>query len=91
MVHARFSTNVLPRWDLAQPFRISAHNGEINTLRGNVNWMRARAVEVPQPPVRRRHRKLRPVIDERRLGLEPVRQRARAADHGGPLASSTRS
>src|SRR4029077_16368316 len=42
LVHARFSTNVLPRWDLAQPFRMSAHNGEINTLRGNVNWMRAR-------------------------------------------------
>src|SRR5438270_319715 len=35
VVHARFSTNVLPRWDLAQPARMSAHNGEINTLRGN--------------------------------------------------------
>ena len=41
-VHARFSTNVLPRWDLAQPLRMIAHNGEINTLRGNTNWMRAR-------------------------------------------------
>jgi glutamate synthase (NADPH/NADH) large chain len=42
IVHARFSTNVLPRWDLAQPARMSAHNGEINTLRGNVAWMQAR-------------------------------------------------
>jgi glutamate synthase domain-containing protein 2/glutamate synthase domain-containing protein 1/glutamate synthase domain-containing protein 3 len=42
IVHARFSTNVLPRWDLAQPSRLSAHNGEINTLRGNVAWMQAR-------------------------------------------------
>ncbi len=42
IVHARFSTNVLPRWDLAHPARMSAHNGEINTLRGNVAWMSAR-------------------------------------------------
>ncbi|MGH7723450.1 MAG: glutamate synthase large subunit [Candidatus Dormibacteria bacterium] len=42
LVHARFSTNVLPRWDLAQPARLCAHNGEINTLRGNAAWMRAR-------------------------------------------------
>jgi glutamate synthase (NADPH/NADH) large chain len=42
VVHSRFSTNVLPRWDLAQPFRYIAHNGEINTVRGNRNWMTAR-------------------------------------------------
>ena len=42
VVHSRFSTNVLPRWDLAQPFRFIAHNGEINTVRGNRNWMVAR-------------------------------------------------
>jgi glutamate synthase domain-containing protein 2/glutamate synthase domain-containing protein 1/glutamate synthase domain-containing protein 3 len=42
IVHARFSTNVLPRWDLAHPARMSAHNGEINTLRGNAAWMSAR-------------------------------------------------
>ncbi|KAJ1445048.1 hypothetical protein M885DRAFT_626561 [Pelagophyceae sp. CCMP2097] len=42
--HRRFSTNTLPRWSLAQPFRLLAHNGEINTIRGNVNWMAARAV-----------------------------------------------
>jgi glutamate synthase domain-containing protein 2/glutamate synthase domain-containing protein 1/glutamate synthase domain-containing protein 3 len=42
MVHSRYSTNTFPTWDLAQPFRYLAHNGEINTLRGNINWMRAR-------------------------------------------------
>ena len=42
VVHSRFSTNTLPRWDLAQPFRYIAHNGEINTVRGNRHWMTAR-------------------------------------------------
>ncbi|PIA49013.1 hypothetical protein AQUCO_01300099v1 [Aquilegia coerulea] len=42
LVHSRFSTNTFPSWDRAQPMRIVGHNGEINTLRGNVNWMRAR-------------------------------------------------
>ncbi len=42
MVHQRFSTNTFPTWDLAHPFRMVCHNGEINTLRGNVNWIRAR-------------------------------------------------
>ena len=42
LIHSRFSTNVLPTWPLAHPFRTLAHNGEINTLRGNVNWMRSR-------------------------------------------------
>ncbi len=42
LVHQRFSTNTFPTWDLAHPFRMIAHNGEINTMRGNVNWMAAR-------------------------------------------------
>ena len=42
MVHSRYSTNTFPTWDLAHPFRFLAHNGEINTLRGNLNWMSAR-------------------------------------------------
>ncbi|HEY4328093.1 MAG TPA: glutamate synthase central domain-containing protein, partial [Phycisphaerae bacterium] len=42
LVHSRFSTNTFPSWDRAHPFRFMAHNGEINTRRGNVNWMRAR-------------------------------------------------
>jgi len=42
LVHQRFSTNTFPSWELAHPFRFMAHNGEINTLRGNINWMMAR-------------------------------------------------
>jgi len=42
LVHQRYSTNTFPTWDLAQPFRFLCHNGEINTLRGNINWMTAR-------------------------------------------------
>ncbi|MFH0908052.1 MAG: glutamate synthase large subunit [bacterium] len=42
LVHQRYSTNTFPTWDLAQPFRFLCHNGEINTLRGNVNWLTAR-------------------------------------------------
>ncbi len=46
LVHQRFSTNTFPTWDLAHPFRLIAHNGEINTLRGNVNWIRAREHDI---------------------------------------------
>ena len=42
LVHSRYSTNTFPSWPLAHPYRYVAHNGEINTLRGNINWMRAR-------------------------------------------------
>ena len=42
LVHQRFSTNTFPSWPLAHPYRYVAHNGEINTLRGNINWMKAR-------------------------------------------------
>ncbi len=42
LVHQRFSTNTFPKWDLAHPFRMIAHNGEINTVQGNINWMAAR-------------------------------------------------
>eukprot|EP01084_Bolivina_argentea_P192727 330784_1 len=49
LVHSRFSTNTFPSWDRAQPNRISCHNGEINTLRGNKNWMHARS-SIAQSP-----------------------------------------
>jgi glutamate synthase (NADPH/NADH) large chain len=48
-VHQRFSTNTFPAWSLAHPYRFIAHNGEINTLRGNVNWMAARQASVSSP------------------------------------------
>jgi len=49
MIHSRFSTNTFPSWDRAQPCRFMAHNGEINTLRGNVNWMNARQGMMQSP------------------------------------------
>ncbi|HEV3007426.1 MAG TPA: glutamate synthase subunit alpha, partial [Burkholderiales bacterium] len=49
LVHQRFSTNTFPSWDLAHPFRLICHNGEINTLRGNVNWIRARQGAISSP------------------------------------------
>ncbi|MDZ7754087.1 MAG: glutamate synthase large subunit [Gammaproteobacteria bacterium] len=49
LVHARFSTNTLGAWDLAHPYRHLVHNGEINTLRGNQNWMRAREATLASP------------------------------------------
>ena len=48
-MHQRFSTNTFPSWQLAHPYRMVAHNGEINTLRGNVNWMAARQASVSSP------------------------------------------
>ena len=57
LVHQRFSTNTFPSWPLAHPYRFVAHNGEINTLRGNINWMRAREGLLAERSVRRRPRR----------------------------------
>ncbi len=62
VVHSRFSTNVLPRWDLAQPFRYIAHNGEINTVRGNRNWMTARETTLESDVFPLPLRELTPII-----------------------------
>jgi glutamate synthase domain-containing protein 2/glutamate synthase domain-containing protein 1/glutamate synthase domain-containing protein 3 len=65
LVHQRFSTNTFPEWDLAHPFRYLAHNGEINTLQGNVNWMRAREAQLASPLFSKKDlRQLSPVIRE---------------------------
>ena len=53
LVHSRFSTNTFPSWPLAQPLRLIAHNGEINTVRGNRNWMAAREGRLQVRPARR--------------------------------------
>jgi glutamate synthase domain-containing protein 2/glutamate synthase domain-containing protein 1/glutamate synthase domain-containing protein 3 len=62
MVHQRFSTNTFPSWDLAHPFRLICHNGEINTLRGNVNWIRARQGAISSPVLGEDLRKIWPLI-----------------------------
>ena len=64
LVHQRFSTNTFPSWPLAQPFRYIAHNGEFNTLRGNINWMRAREALCASPLFGEDLKKLFPIIDE---------------------------
>jgi len=65
LVHQRFSTNTLPTWPLAQPFRLVAHNGEINTLRGNLNQMRAREVGLASPLFGDDLERIKPIFDEK--------------------------
>jgi len=64
LVHSRFSTNTFPNWARAHPYRYIAHNGEINTLRGNVNWMKARESMFESELMGNDVKKIRPVIDE---------------------------
>ena len=64
LVHSRFSTNTFPSWDRAHPNRYIAHNGEINTLRGNVNWMKAAQANFKSPLFGKDIKKVIPVINE---------------------------
>ncbi|MDD1622990.1 MAG: glutamate synthase large subunit [Methylococcaceae bacterium] len=64
LVHQRFSTNTFPTWDLAHPFRMIAHNGEINTVRGNVNWMAARRQTMASEILGEDLKKIWPLIGE---------------------------
>jgi glutamate synthase domain-containing protein 2/glutamate synthase domain-containing protein 1/glutamate synthase domain-containing protein 3 len=64
LVHSRYSTNTFPSWELAHPYRLIAHNGEINTLRGNRNWMRARESQLASALFGDDLPKLLPVIRE---------------------------
>ena len=64
LVHQRFSTNTFPSWPLAHPYRYIAHNGEINTLRGNINWMRARESLLQSDVLGEDMKKILPVIRE---------------------------
>jgi len=63
LVHSRFSTNTFPSWPLAHPYRYIAHNGEINTVRGNRNWMRAREALLASPLIDGDISRLFPIID----------------------------
>ena len=82
LVHQRFSTNTFPSWKLAHPFRFIAHNGEINTVRGNVNWMNARRRTLESPLARRRSRQDVAAHPARPVGHRVPRQCARAAGRG---------
>ena len=63
-MHSRFSTNTFPSWERSHPYRLIAHNGEINTLRGNVNWMHAREKALESPLFGNDVDRLLPIIDE---------------------------
>ena len=63
--HRRFSTNTTPKWPLAQPFRLIGHNGEINTLQGNINWVASRQETLTHPIWEGREAELAPLVDTR--------------------------
>jgi glutamate synthase (NADPH/NADH) large chain/glutamate synthase (ferredoxin) len=64
LVHSRFSTNTFPSWELAHPYRVICHNGEINTVMGNVNWMRARESELQSELFGEDLHKILPVVTQ---------------------------
>ncbi|MCE9500810.1 MAG: glutamate synthase large subunit [Leptospira sp.] len=64
LTHTRFSTNTFPTWDLAHPYRMIAHNGEINTLRGNINWMAARQMAMESPLFGDELKRMLPIVME---------------------------
>jgi len=64
LVHARFSTNTLGAWHLAHPYRHIIHNGEINTIQGNINWMRSRETDLEHPELGEDLETIKPVIND---------------------------
>ena len=64
LVHARFSTNTLGAWHLAHPYRNIIHNGEFNTIQGNINWMRARETDIAHPEFGEEIERIKPIIDD---------------------------
>ncbi len=74
LVHQRFSTNTFPEWPLAHPYRYVAHNGEINTVKGNYNWMRAREGVMSSPVLGDDLEKLYPISYARPVRHRDLRQ-----------------
>ncbi len=90
MMHSRFSTNTFPSWDRAQPNRFMSHNGEINTVLGNRNWMNAREGVGESRILRRRPEEAVPDRRAGHLRLRHVRQRAGIPADVGPHAAGSR-
>ena len=88
LVHQRFSTNTFPSWPLAHPYRYIAHNGEINTLTGNINWMRAREGLLDVRRARRRPEEDPADHPRRRQRYGHLRQRARVPGHDRAVAAA---
>ncbi len=89
LVHSRFSTNTFPSWPLAHPYRFVAHNGEINTVQGNENWMRAREAMLRSPHLAQPRAGV-PDLHAGRVRHRPLRRGARAAPPRRALAATTR-
>ena len=90
VVHSRFSTNTFPSWPLSHPFRFIAHNGEINTVMGNRNWMRAREALLASDLIPGDLERLYPICTPGRLRLRVLRRGPRAAAHGRAHRCRTR-
>ena len=90
LVHSRFSTNTLGTWDLAHPFNLLCHNGEINTVRGNGAWLTAREPQLRIGRVRRRPAEAVPDRRGALVGLGQAGRDARAAGAGRPHRCRTR-
>ena len=90
VVHSRFSTNTFPSWPLSHPFRFIAHNGEINTVMGNRNWMRAREALLASDLIPGDLDRLFPICTPGASRLRVLRRGARAAAHGRPHRCRTR-
>ena len=89
LVHSRFSTNTFPSWPLAHPYRYVAHNGEINTVRGNRNWMRAREALLRGPQdLPDDLSRLFPICTPGGVRQRQLRRGPRAAAHGRPVAAA---
>lgn len=89
--HQRFSTNTFPEWRLAQPFRMLAHNGEINTLRGNVNWMKSHEIRMAAATFGDNDRDVKPVIQPRgsdSAALDNVFELLVRAGRSAPMAKA---
>ena len=83
MVHQRFSTNTFPTWELAQPFNFLCHNGEINTLRGNVAWMRAREQLFGNEVYGADAERIRPIIEPNLSDSASLNNAIEVLVHGG--------
>src|SRR5690606_21632474 len=89
--HQRFSTNTFPEWRLAQPFRMLAHNGEINTLRGNVNWMKSHEIRMAASTFGEKAADVKPVIQPRgsdSASLDNVFELLVRAGRSAPMAKA---
>ncbi len=89
--HQRFSTNTFPEWRLAQPFRMLAHNGEINTLRGNINWMKSHEIRMAAATFGEQASDVKPVIQPRgsdSASLDNVFELLVRAGRSAPMAKA---